>query len=83
MEWGKTQQGSALGYDIDSSSALSESTQYNRKSKGSTENSEATRKEKLDEIKALQPTRCPSSSEHDIESMLNTVSLQNDYLLND
>jgi hypothetical protein len=36
---------------------LFESTQYDRESKGSSKNSEATRKEMLDEIKALLSTR--------------------------
>jgi len=40
-------------------------------------NSEAARKEKSDEIKALLPIRCPRTSESDIERILNAVSLQN------
>jgi hypothetical protein len=59
--------------------SLSESTQYDRGSKGS----DATRKEKLDEIKALLSIRCPSTSERDIEHILNAASLQNDFWLND
>jgi hypothetical protein len=56
--------------------SISESTQYDR-------GSDVTRKEKLDEIKALLSIRCPSTSERDIEYILNAVSLQNDFWLND
>jgi hypothetical protein len=55
--------------------SLSESTQYLRGYKGS----DPTRREKLDEIKALLSIRFPRTYEY----ILNTVSLQNDFWLND
>jgi hypothetical protein len=46
-------------------------------------NSEITRREKLDEIKALLAVRCPSMSEWEIESTARGISLQNDHCIND